>query len=91
MAWRIRRYVASARRHGISEERMAYVIGTCPKPMALEGPGPGEEDVLLFLAPDRGGIPLEVLALELPDDELVVFHAMKVTRKNRATYDEVMR
>jgi hypothetical protein len=91
MIWKVFRYLSSARRHKISEERIAYVIVTCPMPQALVDPEPGEEDVLLFLAPDRNGVPLEVLAIEVPDGGLVVFHAMKVARKNAAEYDEVMR
>jgi hypothetical protein len=91
MAWKVGLLLASGRRHGISEERIAYVVRTCCMPLGLADPEPGEEDVLLFLAPDRHGVPLEVLAVEQPDDEVIVFHAMKLARKKRARYEEVMR
>ncbi len=91
MAWKVKSHLASAHRHGISAERIEFVVTTCRMPMSLEDPEQGEEDVLLFLAPDQHGVPIEVLGVELPNEGLVVFHAMKVARKNRLLYNEVMR
>ena len=77
----------SARKHGISDERMTYVTRTCPLPM--EHPTvPGE---VLFLGPDQNGVPLEVVAFEDDGGDLAIIHAMRLRPSYRDAYEEVMR
>lgn len=57
---------------------MAYVIESCACP--LHEPDEGSDRVL-FLGPDHRGIPLEVVALERTDGDLLVIHAMPMRQK----------
>ena len=82
------RFARSAGRHGIRHERAAYVIEHCPLPLFAGPMGPPAS--ILFLGPDANGVPLEVLAIELPDGELLVIHAMRMRRKYLETYAEGM-
>jgi hypothetical protein len=50
----------------------------------------GPSELVLFLGPDANGVPLEVLAIELPAGELLVIHAMRMRRLYRQAYAEVM-
>lgn len=42
-----------------------------------------------FLGDDEHFVPLEVMAMELDDGDLLVIHAMKLRRKYREAYEEV--
>jgi hypothetical protein len=56
-------------------------------------PGPsesGESDRVLFLGPDQRGVPLEVLAIEFPEGELLVIHVMRLRGKYHEEYERVM-
>lgn len=77
----------SARRHGISDERILYVVRTCPRPIEH----PTKEDQILFLGHDRQGVPLEVVAVEDADRRLAVFHAMRMRPGYRKAFEELMR
>ena len=77
----------SAHRHGISDERMLHVVGTCPLP--LEHPSRARQ--VIFLAPDPRGVPLEVGAIEDVDGGLTIIHAMRLRPSYREAYEEVMR
>jgi hypothetical protein len=83
------RFTSSASRHGISQERARYVIDHCPLPIYALASGP--RDAVLFLGPDRDGVPLEILATELVEGELLVFHAMRMRRRYLDSYEMVMR
>jgi len=83
------RFSASASRHGISHERARFVVEQCPSPICAPATGP--PNAVLFLGPDGEGVPLEVLATELVDGELLVFHAMRMRRRYQAEYEWVMR
>ena len=76
----------SARRHKISDERMLYALKTCPKPFAH----PFRTGQRIFLAPDRKGIPLEVVAVVYDDGSMDIIHAMKLRTKYKPKYREVM-
>lgn len=43
-----------------------------------------------FLGPDEKGVPLEVMAIDLAEDDLLVIHAMKMRRKYLDDYRRVM-
>ena len=78
---------SSARRHGVSEERMLYVVRTCPMPLDH----PADNDQGMYLGPDQRGVPLEVPAFEDDNGQLVIIHAMRLRPSYRAAYEEVMR
>jgi hypothetical protein len=77
----------SARKHGISEERMLYVVRTCPMPLDH----PADSGQVMYLGPDQRGVPLEVTAFEADNGQLVIVHAMRLRPSYRAAYEEVMR
>lgn len=84
------RYARSARRHGISEARAAFVIHNCPSPLYPRG-DPETVGFVLYLGPDANGIPLEIGVIELVDDELLVIHAMRLRPQYSGDYEQVMR
>jgi hypothetical protein len=63
---------------------------SCPLPLVAP-PRPELQDLLLFLGPDANGVPLEVVAVEQADGNLIVIHAMRLRRSLVAAYAEVMR
>jgi hypothetical protein len=77
----------SARRHGISDERMQDVVRTCPCPLEH----PDKSGQVMYLAPDQYGVPLEVVAFESDAGELTIIHAMRLRTSFREAYEEVMR
>lgn len=77
----------SARRHGIGEERMLYVVRTCPMPLDH----PVDNGQVMYLGPDQRGVPLEVTALEDDNGQLVIIHAMRLRPSYPAAYEEVAR
>ncbi len=52
-------------------------------------PADSEDDEALFLGDDEHFVPIEVMAVELDDGDLLVIHAMKLRRKYREAYEEV--
>jgi len=78
----------AASRHDISQAQVRHVIRNCAWP--LYSPEPDEEDLVIFLGPDEHGVPLEVVAVELEDEGLLVIHAMKLRRKYALVYKKVM-
>ena len=75
----------SARKHGIGDDRIRYVVEHCPLP--LDNPTwPGQT---MFLGPDQHGNPLEVAAVEDDEGVLWIVHAMKVRKAYEDKYDEV--
>ncbi len=77
----------SARRHGISDERIRHVIATCP--LALDHPmNPGQR---LFLGVDQHGVPIEVVAYEDAAGTLTVVHAMRLRPSYRRILQQVWR
>lgn len=49
------------------------------------------DERLLFLGDDEEGVPLEVMAVELEDDDLLVIHAMEIRERYRSAYEEARR
>jgi hypothetical protein len=74
---------------GSANERSGYVVDHCPVP--IYAPAADERDAALFLGPDRDGVPLEVLAVELAESDLLVVHAMRLRRRYLDEYRMVMR
>jgi hypothetical protein len=84
------RIAPSARRHGIDDVRIKYVVEHCPDPIYLSDAMPSDANHVLFLGPDQRGVPLEVLGAELADGDLLVFHAMRLRDRYRDSYLRVM-
>lgn len=85
------KWTRAATKHRISRERSRYVIEHCglrfeqdPPTNALENASPR----LVFLGDDEEGIALEVMAVELEDDALLVIHAMSLRDRYREQYEE---
>ena len=76
----------SARRHGISDERIRAGIRACPPVFYVDNPETGVDDLLLFLGPDGHANPLEIVGREHDDGTVTVLHAMPVRLAYTATY-----
>ena len=83
------RFTSSATRHGISHERIAYVLEHAPLPTYETGRR--GDLVSLYLGVDRNGVPIEVIGIELSHDVLLVIHAMRLRRSLYAAFREAMR
>ena len=77
----------SALRHGIGEERMRHVVGTCPMPLDH----PNGSGLVIYLGPDQRGVPLEVAGFQDDTGHVTVIHAMRLRPSYRWMYEEVMR
>lgn len=75
----------SARRHGISDDRIRYAVDHCPLPLDH----PAWPAQTMYLAPDQYGNPLEVMSVEADDGVIIVVHAMKLRAAYQAEYVEV--
>jgi len=85
------RFSRSAARHGISRARAQYVVEACPCPLYPPPEADGlDQEVVVFLWPDAGGVPLEVVGLELADGDLLVIHAMKLRKAYFEDYARVL-
>ena len=80
----------SASRHGISHERVRHVIETCACPLYPPDWDPHDEDLVVFLGPDDRGVPLEIVAIDVANGDLLVIHAMRMREKYAAEYARVM-
>ncbi len=67
------------------------MVETCLCPLYPPGPGVGEGDVAMFLGPDQRGAPLEVVAVETDEGDLLIIHAMRLRAGYTAVYAQVMR
>lgn len=76
----------SARKRGISDERIEHVVRTCPMPIEH----PNKTGQVILLGPDSNGVPLEVVAFEDDDGNLDVIHAMRLRPSYREAFEEVM-
>jgi hypothetical protein len=88
------RWARSATRHRISRDRSRHVIQHCG--LRFEQPAPSSAPAsadprLVYLGDDAGGVPLEVMAIELEDGDLLVIHAMPLRERYREQYEEAKR
>lgn len=88
------RWARSATKHRISRERSRYVIEHCglrfeesPSANAPASPDPR----VVLLGDDADGVALEVMAIELEDNSLLVIHAMPLRDRYRKQYEEAER
>jgi hypothetical protein len=88
------KWARSATKHRISRERSRYVIEQCGLRFKQEPPvdAPvGASSRLVFLGDDTGGIALEVMAVELDDENLLVIHAMPLRDRYQKQYEEAIK
>ena len=85
------KWARAATKHRISRERSRYVIDHCGLRFEQDPPADAPEKAssrLVFLGDDEEGIALEVMAVELEDDALLVIHAMPLRDPYRKQYEE---
>jgi len=81
----------SATKHSITHDQIRYVIDHCGLPFTVPAPpGAAGGDRLLFLGDDSQGVPLEVVALEVEETDLLVIHAMKMRPRYQQPYEEAL-
>lgn len=76
------RFTRSASRHGISQERAAYVMNHAVESLS----SPDDPEVVIWLGVDWNGIPLEIGAIEIVPGERLVVHGMPMRRKYLAQF-----
>jgi hypothetical protein len=88
------RFARSAIRHRVSKDSIRHVVVNYSVRFQ-EPPPAGREGVpdarLVFLGDDAQGRILEVMAVEFPDGDLFVIHAMPLRDKYRKKYEEAKR
>jgi hypothetical protein len=86
------KWAPSAARHGISQQRARFVLEhRCLH--LVEGGSAGEGDrepAVVFLGEDRKGVALELTAVELEDDRLLILTAMPLRDSYRRPYEEAI-
>jgi hypothetical protein len=88
------KWARAATKHRISRERSRYVIEHCGLRFDQDPPAESPENAsprLVFLGDDVDGVALEVMAVELEDDSLLVIHAMPLRDRYRPQYEETKR
>ena len=86
------KWARAATKHRVSRERSRYVIEHCGLRFEQEPPADapaGASQRLVFLGDDVEGIALEVMAVELEDESLLVIHAMPLRDRYQNQYEEV--
>ena len=87
-------WARAATKHRISRERSRYVIDHCGLRFEQEPPADARASAsprLVFLGDDADGVALEVMAVELEDESLLVIHAMPLRGRYRDQYEEAKR
>lgn len=88
------RFARSATKHRISKASSRFVIERCD--LWIELPPPigaidRRDKRLIFLGDDEDGRALEIMAVRLNEDELLVIHAMELRARFRNEYEETKR
>jgi len=83
------RFARSAAKHGISRERVRYVVEAYGS--QVYSSDVDRADLVLFVGTDVHGVPLEVVGVETADGDLLIIHAMRLRASNREDYEGVMR
>jgi hypothetical protein len=84
------RFARSARNHRVSRAAILHVIEHALLRIR-EPPFAGTkwpDDRLVYLGDDARGVALEIVAVELEEDELLVIHAMPLRKKYQEKYEE---
>jgi len=88
------RWARSATNHRVARDRSRFVVEYWG--LRFEQPPPAgapaeAETRLVYLGDDANGVALEVMAIELEDDSLLVIHAMPLREHYRPQYEEAKR
>lgn len=75
----------SARRHGIRDDQIRYVIEHGGPVFDQPAPGVPGDSRLVYLGDDEHGIPLEVVAVESESGDLRVIHALDLRRNTNGS------
>lgn len=81
------KWARSATKHRIARERSRFVVEHSDLRFEKEHPA-GATPRILFLGDDANGVALEVMAIELEEDSLLVIHAMQLRGRYRKQYEE---
>jgi hypothetical protein len=84
-------FARSATRHRVSKDSIRHVVANYSVQFEESPPAgnPGELSVrLVHLGDDAKGQALEVMAVKLPDGDLLVIHAMALRDKYKQQYEE---
>ncbi len=85
-------WAGSAAKHGITRGRTRYVLTRAGLVYIQRATPPDRPlDQLVYLGDDRGGVALEVMAVELANGDLLVIHSMPLRSKYQAQYQEALR
>jgi len=85
------KWARSATKHRISRERSRYIVEQCGLWFEQEPPTKapvGASPRFVFLGDDAEGVALEVMAVELEGEGLMVIHAMPLRDRYREQYEE---
>jgi hypothetical protein len=85
------KWARSATKHRISRDRSRYVVEHCGLRFEQDPPAgapAGADARLVYLGDDAEGMALEVMAIELEDESLLVIHAMPLRDRYREQYEE---
>lgn len=88
------KWARSATRHRVARARSRYVIEHCGLYFEQDPPTDapaGNDPRLVYLGDDPEGVALEVIAIEIEDDSLLVIHAMPLRARYREQYEEAKR
>jgi hypothetical protein len=87
------RFAKTARRHGISQERIRYVIQHSGLVYDVPPPAdsPYTSNRTLYVGDDAAGVALEILAITTEGGDLLVFHAKRLGSLHRVEYQEAMK
>ncbi len=87
------RFAKTARKHGISQERIRYVIRHSGLDFNVPPPADSRyiSDRTLYVGDDAAGVALEILAITTDLGDTLVFHAKRLGSRYRAEYEEAMK
>lgn len=84
-------WARSATKHRVSRDRSVYVIEHCGlrfrQQLGWED-ALCREDRILFVGDDADGVPVEVIAVEIDEEEFLVIHTMRLRDRHRVRYEE---
>ena len=85
-------FAESAFKHGVTETQIEYVVGHCG--LVFDEPAPPgssiPDDRSLYLGDDEHGTALEIVAIALDGERLLVVHAMKLRAAYRDQFNEAL-
>lgn len=85
-------FAQSAFKHGVTRAQIEFVVAHCG--LVFDAPAPPASSIpderSIYLGDDEHGTALEVAAIAVDDEQLLVVHAMKLRSAYRAQYNEAV-